>query len=435
MTDALAATLEQTILAHRPLDIDVNWADEIVFPHYDGLSIRNLAHTVLRLFDIPDRSGDRMGDTPLDARLWQHHQGDVRRVVLFISDGLGWRLLQDLIAEDDDIAQTVADLTGDGQLVPITSIAPSTTAAALPSIWTGAGPAATGMLGTQLFLREINTLVSLLHFSPVAGRHRPEVLEEWGLDFETFLPLTTLGEALATRGIPTHLLLQKDLYGSGLSRLMHRNVKHLVRHYGYNDLWIALRDLLHATRRQRCFVTIYWGAVDGISHLHGTTAEHVIAEIRRQLAALRDVLHDAQHGDGRTLFVLAADHGHSPIPNYINLADHPPIIDALRGRAGGESRFAHVYLRHDFRPQVVDYIRAHLADQLAVVHPRAALDAGLFGSDGVHLETPARLGDLTVIAREGSALGDGPLRRFASVSRHGGLSAREMLVPLLLRVL
>ncbi|MEP0761286.1 MAG: hypothetical protein HRF48_00950, partial [Chloroflexota bacterium] len=49
MTATLAADLEQTILAHRPLDIDVSWASEIIFPYYAGLSIRNLAHTVVRL--------------------------------------------------------------------------------------------------------------------------------------------------------------------------------------------------------------------------------------------------------------------------------------------------------------------------------------------------------------------------------------------------
>jgi hypothetical protein len=46
---ALAAALEQAILEHRLMPISSAWADEIVFPYYDGLSIRNLAHTVVRL--------------------------------------------------------------------------------------------------------------------------------------------------------------------------------------------------------------------------------------------------------------------------------------------------------------------------------------------------------------------------------------------------
>jgi len=433
VTATLAADLEQTILAHRPLDIDVSWAGEIVFPYYAGLSVRNLAHTVVRLIGGV-AANERLGKSPLDARLWASLDGRVRRVVLFITDGLGWRLLQEIMAEDAATAQVVADLVGEGTLTPLTSIAPSTTAAALPSIWSGAGPAATGMVGTRLLLREFGVLASLLHYRPLAGKHRSEVLEDWGLDFETFLPVETVAEALAARAIPTYALLQKDLYGSGLSRVMHRGVKQVVRHYGYTDLWIELRNLLHATRRNRCFISAYWGAIDGVSHLFGTVTEQAVAEARCQLRDLRDVLLGPGVGDRRTLFMLVADHGHTPVPDYVSVADHPPLAEALRCGLGGEGRFAHLYLRHDYRQQVADYLRDHLADRLAPLVPSEALCAGLFGRQPPHPETGARLGDLSVIAREGWHIGDRTRAPFGSVSRHGGLSAREMLVPLLMRV-
>ncbi|MEB2288340.1 MAG: alkaline phosphatase family protein [Anaerolineae bacterium] len=434
MTAALAADLEQTILAHRPLDADVPWAGEIVFPYYAGLSIRNLAHTVVRLIGGAAANG-RLGQSPLDARLWTPLDDRVRRAVLFITDGLGWRLLQEIMAEDAAVAQTVADLVGEGTLTPLTSIAPSTTAAALPAIWSGAGPAATGMVGTRLLLREFGVLASLLHFRPLSGRHRSEVLEEWGLDFETFLPVETVSEVLDARAIPTYALLQKDLYGSGLSRVMHRGVKRAVRHYGYTDLWIELRNLLHATRRNRCFISVYWGAVDGVSHLFGTVTEQAIAEARSQLRDLRDVLLGPGVGDRRTLFMLVADHGHSPVRERIDLSAHPPLAEALRCGPGGEGRFAYLYLRHDYRTSVRDYVREHLGDRLATFDPAEALRAGLFGPEAPHTETGPRLGDLTLVAREGVVIQEGPRAGFVSASRHGGLSAREMLVPLVMRMM
>lgn len=434
MTAALAADLEQTILAHRPLDADVPWAGEIVFPYYAGLSIRNLAHTVVRLIGGTAANG-RLGQSPLDARLWTPLDDRVRRAVLFITDGLGWRLLQEIMAEDAAVAQTVADLVGEGTLTPLTSIAPSTTAAALPAIWSGAGPAATGMVGTRLLLREFGVLASLLHFRPLSGRHRSEVLEEWGLDFETFLPVETVSEVLDARAIPTYALLQKDLYGSGLSRVMHRGVKRAVRHYGYTDLWIELRNLLHATRRNRCFISVYWGAVDGVSHLFGTVTEQAIAEARSQLRDLRDVLLGPGVGDRRTLFMLVADHGHSPVRERIDLSAHPPLAEALRCGPGGEGRFAYLYLRHDYRASVRDYVCEHLGDRLATFDPAEALRAGLFGPEAPHTETGPRLGDLTLVAREGVVIQEGPRAGFVSASRHGGLSAREMLVPLVMRMM
>lgn len=434
MTASLAADLERLILSHRPLALDVPWAKEIVFPYYAGLSIRNLAHTVVRLIGGPDVSGP-LGQSPLDARLWAHLRERVRRVVLFVTDGLGWQLLQTLLAEDSGVAQIVADLVGEGTLTPLTSVVPSTTAVALPSLWTGAGPAATGMVGTRLLLREFGVLASLLHFRPLAGKHRNEVLEEWGLDFATFLPVETVAEALAARGVPTWVLLQKDLCGTGLSRVIHRGVRQVIRHVSYTDLWIELRNLLHTTRRNRCFISVYWGAVDGISHLFGTVTEQTITEVRRQLEDLRTVLLGNGVGDRRTLFMLVADHGHAPVPNYLDVNQHPLVLEALRCGPGGEGRFAHLYLRHDYREAVRAYLAERLSQQVATLLPADALAAGLYGPEAPYRETGPRLGDLTVVAREGLTFGEGPHSGNNSISRHGGLSAREMLVPLLMRML
>lgn len=433
-TPSLAGELEQRILDHRLVDLPVTWADEVVFPYYDGLSIRNLAHTAMRLLMGRTPTG-YLGSAPLDDRLWSSYQGQARRVILFISDGLGWRLLNEIMAEDAATAQIMADMVGDGALVPITSIAPSTTAAALPSIWTGAPAATTGMVGTRIMLRELGLLASLLFYRPLAGKHRYDVLEEWGLDFDTFLSAQTLGEALTQRQIPSYVLLQKDLFNSGLSRLMHRGIRHNVRHIGYTDLWITLRDLLRQTRRNRCFVNIYWSAVDGVSHLYGTVTEQSVTEIRRQMGDLRDVLLAEGVGDDRTVFLLAADHGHIPVPQHIDLNQHPPLADALHCGPGGEARFTYLYLRHQHYADALDYVREHLGECVAAVDAPAMLAAGLFGTDEPHPEAGARLGDLLLVARAGYSIIENAAHKRPPLSKHGGLSDREMLVPLLVRAL
>jgi len=427
----LAEEHAQRIRANRLLPVDRAWADEIIFPYYAGLNIRNLAHTVVRLL-VPQAAAARLAASPLDAALWARYQG-VRRVVLFLTDGLGWSLLHELIAQDAATAQIVADLQGEGTLTPITSIAPSTTAAALPAIWTGSGAAGTGLMGTRLLLREFGVLASMLHFRPLAGRFRSEALEDWGLDFETFLTPTTLGELLKTHRVETHLLLEKSLYGSGLSRLMHRGVKHIVPHIGYTDLWLMLRDLLRVTRREKAFVSVYWSGVDSLSHLHGAASEAALDHIRRQLGELRDVLHAERVGDGHTLFMLAADHGHTPVPQQLDLSLHPPIMEGLRCAPGGEERFTYLYLRHARYDAVRAYLDEALAEQVAVLEPSEALAAGLFGPEAPHPEAAARLGDLILAARDGWTIADRPRASTSSASRHGGLSAAEMLVPLLVR--
>jgi hypothetical protein len=430
----LAETLELTILDHRLMDLSTDWADEILFPYYEGLSIRNLAHTVMRLLDKKPPQG-RIGTAPLDLRLWQPWYEQAKRVVLFVSDGVGWRLLQEAIERDPELAQIVADLTGDGHLVPITSVTPSTTAAALPSIWTGASPSATGMVGTTLFLREFGVLADMLYYRPVMGRHRNEVLEDWGLDFDTFVPVETLGEVLSTRRITSYLLLQNSLFGSGLSRLMHRGIQKAVRHASYTDLWIGLRDLLRSTRNEKCFISVYWSAMDAISHMHGTVSEQSITEIRRELGDLRDILLTDGAGDGRTVFMFTADHGHMPVPKYLDLSQQAALVETLRCGMGGEGRLGYLYLRHDFRSQAMEVLNATFPDQLVPFMPEEALRCGLFGPEAPQRETAARIGDLGILVRENIAVGDRPLPGYRSISRHGGMSDREMLVPLLIRSL
>lgn len=433
MLDTQAATLEHTILQHRPLAADVSWADEIVFPYYNGLSIRNLAHTVVRLLDVRPANG-YLGTAPLQPELWEPYWGQTQRVILFISDGLGWQLLQQLVAEDDAIAQIVADLSGDHPLVPITSIAPSTTAAALPCIWTGTAPVGTGMAGTLLFLRELGVVADMLHFTPFAARRSlpNEVLEAWGLDMQHLLPVQTLGEKLSERQIDSTVILQSDLAGSGLSRLMHRGVAHMVRHIGYTDLWLALRQVMHSTRNRRCFVNVYWSAVDSLSHFYGTISEPVIYEIRQQLAALRDVILDERSRDGRTLFMLVADHGHAPVPDTVAPFEHPLFAAAVRITTG-DSRFAHLFLRDGSLAEVMAALRENYGEKIWCVPTADALEAGLFGPEKPHVEAAARLGDLIVVAREGMSLLSQWRQKPGPLSRHAGMSAREMMVPLLLR--
>ncbi|MBI5959771.1 MAG: alkaline phosphatase family protein, partial [Chloroflexi bacterium] len=176
-------------------------------------------------------------------------------------------------------------------------------------------------------------------------------------------------------------------------------------------------------------------AVDGISHLYGTTAEHAINEIRRQLVDLRETLLTDGVGDGRTLFMLAADHGHTPVPDYLDLSQHPLLTEALRCDLGGEGRFAYLYLRNDYRDAIVDYLSTHFSEQVIALNPAEALSAGLFGTEAPYRESAPRLGDLALIARQKLHIGHKPLKSTAVLSRHGGLSDREMLVPLLMRVL
>ncbi len=426
----LADQLEARIRANRLLNLPATWADELIFPYYDGLSLANIPQTITHLL------GAGTGIVPqLNDVVWHGESlvGQIDRVVVFLTDGLGYLWLRQLIKTDSSMADNVADLTDGRGPVPLTSIAPSTTAVALPTLWTGASPAMHGMVGTRMFLREFSVLSDMLAFKPAIGSHRNGIFEDWGMPPETFLPVQTLAERLAEVGVETHLLLPKALMRTGLSRIMHRGVTNPHIHAGYTDLWLRMKDVLTETAGQRCYMNVYWSAVDSMSHLHGAHNRYLEAEIRYQLEQLRLLANDPAVQDGRTLFIVLADHGHYDTPQPILLNENERashIWDAMRGGFGAESRFIYLYLRDGYKQQVIDTVEAHFANCLTWIEPTAALDAGLFGPGVPYREIPHRLGDLILAVRAGFVVGD-PSRKFSTISRHGGLSDWEMLIPLM----
>ncbi len=425
-------TLTQELLtryrANRPLSLDVSWEDEIIYPAYDGFSIANLAQTIGHILGADYH-------TPLHPMLGI--PADVDRVVLFISDGVGYLRLQDLIQTDPEVAELVTALTDGRGATPITSIAPSTTVAALNSFWTGVAPATHGIMGTILFLRELAMMSNMLYFKPYMGNMPVGTLEAWGLDPATLTRTPTLGQKLAEQGIPTHLLSDANLLGSGLSKMLHVGIEYKHKHFGFGDMWGELRKLLLDTRGQKTYVSMYLHNIDILSHYYHAVSPQTGAEIKNQLRELHHIATDPEIADGRTLFMFVADHGHQDAQNFIHLdsPENMPFYDTLRMSYGGDARLGHLYLRDGHRERTLELGKQLFADTMALVSSETALETGLFGIGEHHPEAIYRLGDLITILRPTYRHVDKFRPSDKTISLHAGLSAWEMLVPLLWKVI
>lgn len=427
MTAALADALEARIRANRLLDLPVPWAGELVFPHYGGLSIYNLAQSVAQVLGVELPPG-----APLDEAVWGGSSpvGQVDRVVMFLSDGIGYRWLRRFMDDDPALRQAVADLSDGRGPLPLTSITPSTTAAALTTLWTGHTPIAHGIVGLTMFLREFSMPFYSLTFAPPGRRFAENTYAQWGLNPDTFIPVEGLAPALQAAGVPTHLLLDYRLMEGGLSRMLHRGVSARHFHLSLSDFWLRLGETLRATAGQRCVVSIYWPGVDALAHAYGADTPYTRAEIRQQFENLTRVLQDKSARDGRTLLFFLADHGHHDVPQLVDFRRHPqagPVRAALRFGMSGEGRLPYLNLLPDQRGAALDALSRDFADDLAWVDSRAAADAGLFGPEPAYTEALHRLGDAVIIPRLGRLVIDSSPE--AVVSAHGGLTDWEMLVP------
>lgn len=321
------------------------------------------------------------------------------QVVLLVVDGLG--ALQ--LAERRSLAPAMSEM----ERSTITTVAPSTTAAALTSLATGLTPAEHGLLGYRL--GQGNAVLNVLRWR--LGEHdaRNKIAPE---SYQPHLPFF---------GRPVPVVSRGHFRGSGFTDAHLRGAPL----FGWS---VASSIPVEAGRLLRAgepFVYAYYDGLDRIAHERGL-GEHYDAEfayVDHLVAELAAVL-----PPGAALAV-SADHGEIEVTSRpIDLAAETGVTARL---ISGEGRFRWLH----FAPAEVEpacaALGAHLGELAWVLTRDELIATGIFGGD-LSPAYRARLGDVAVIARQAVSFLDPADRGDAGlVGRHGSLSPSEMLVPLL----
>jgi predicted AlkP superfamily pyrophosphatase or phosphodiesterase len=397
-----------------------------VLPHYDGLSIANIPATIAALLgtDLP-------GALPaLSEEIWTEWRPGLRRVVLVVLDALGYRMLQRVSASGDGRAFTA--LAKAGRLIPLTSVFPSTTDAALVSLGTGRPPAEHGWLAYTMYLRELGIAANAILLSSFWTRKTDELLD-WGLDPSTLIPVPRLAERLASVGVATGAVFYSGFRDTGFSTMLYKGVSERRGHLHASDLWVQLRHLLAKTRRSRAFITAYWSGLDTLAHAYGPDTDQCEAEFQTMSHLLSRQFLDSLTAADRegTLLLITADHGqiHIPAERILNADQDPELLRHLMVPIMGESRAAFIHPRPGRIRAVRDHLETSYPEWFVVRDSVEVLESGLLGKR-IADETYARAGELIVLPRGARAL-QHTQPSVALVGRHGGLTPEEMLVPLI----
>jgi hypothetical protein len=322
-----------------------------------------------------------------------------RRVVLLVLDGLGWSMLQ---AHREKLP-TLAALEGG----VVTSVVPSTTAAGLTSITTGATPGEHGLVGYRIGIG--GAVLNVL---------------KWRSDGDK----KSVPDPVETQPVPPFLGKPVQV----VSRGEFDETKFTTAHLRGSQLWgwRTTAVLVEHVRRRvadgEAFVHVYYDGIDKVAHEFGLRDGFLDAELAfvdRLVAELLDAL------DGDTALVVTADHGqvHVGSEGVHTLGDLDPLISAY----AGESRFRSLYARSGAAAELADAARERYGD-LAWVFTRDELfDDGWFGPAPRDV-VRSRIGDVVLAAREAAAFADPNSKREAKlVGCHGSVTADEMYVPLL----
>ena len=392
-------------------------------PNYRDGSIANVPATVAALLGAPF-----VGLPALPEGLWRPLGSEIKRVVLLTLDGFGWNLFQARQALVTAVSQK-ATLTHQ-----LTSIFPSTTVAALSSLWTGAAPAQHGLVGLKLFFPDFAVSAGMLDFSPLFYKAH-NALVDAGLNPETFLQHPGVGEQLAQAGIATYAFKGREIVDSVLSKMHGRGVTESFGVVSFADMLVQMRELLDKRVGERLFINAYWPSIDSLSHYHTWQGTAVSAELRTLFDQLQvdflEALTDVARQE--TAFFIVADHGQelTPLSHQIFLADHPQLEQMLFMRPTGEPRVLYLYTKHGCHEATIEYINTKLGHAMTAVSAQDALEMGLLGPAPFAANVADRLGDVVVIMRGGYTLFPEQERKKAHkmIGRHGGMSHAEMQVP------
>jgi len=385
-----------------------------MLPDYDGFCVARIPNVIQQALGC-DGHPTALGETLAAPRS--------RRVVLLILDGLGYHKFVSL--RRNGRLQTLGVLADRGKVLPLTSVFPSTTVAALASYATGRTPQEHGLIGYRLYLRETGTITNMIHLTAL-GQESEGAIQALGLDLNTFLGGETVFGRLTDAGIATHTLLPQHITRSGLSSLLYRGCSAIHGCVTWTDMLTTARRIL-TDEDGPTLVTLYWPSLDSVGHTRGPDTEAYAAEAAAIDQALRCELVDRVDD---VLLMVSSDHGFVSMDStdYISLESLPPLAATCLIPPLGEPRTSYLYARQDADITAVDRFE-HA--ELWCLSSRGAMERGLFGVGTPHPEARYRIGDLVVTSTGKTGIAHPYATSAKLPGMHGGLTEEEMLVPLL----
>jgi hypothetical protein len=419
-----------TLEAHRIAGLETG--QSTIHPYYEGRSLANLPASVCQWLGVPP-----FGAEALAPEIMAAFPGPFRHVIVLLVDGLGLdrfsQYLQAGQAESGNHERFSlwSRLMEQATLLPLTSIVPSTTSAALTTLWTGRTPAEHGVVGYEMWLKEYGISANMITHAPASYLGEPGSLRKAGFDPLTFVPNPTLGPHLAANGVQPYAFQHFSIAHSGLTAMLFPQVA-LYPFRTLSDLWVTLPAHYQAHARERTYTYIYWSELDELSHRFGPGDERVELEFANfsfLVGHFLEALKGRTQGD--TLFLVSADHGHlsTPRSDRLDLRSHPRLASWLHMLPTGESRLAYLYTRPGCEQNIREYLDQALPGKFVLLPSEQVLQSGLLGGGQTHPRLAERVGDFVLLAQDDAYLW-WPDKDNFMLGRHGGLSAIEMEIPL-----
>ncbi|MCP4762206.1 MAG: alkaline phosphatase family protein [archaeon] len=384
-----------------------------ILPDYNGNSIINLMSTI-----ISNYGGQ--SEYPHLTLLQPSELEKNTNIVLIILDGLGYKFL----SEYGKNTILYEKLKG-----KMTSVFPSTTAAALTTFFSGLAPQNHAILSWFLYLRELGLVSTILKMT-VRGLNTSILNNNYSpTSFFSFK------SPMDDFQVKKFLILPNDIINSDYSRNVYMSGSRIGYH-GLNDFYTQISDLIKKSDESK-FIAGYWPQFDHIAHMYGINSKEAQRHLKKLERALIRFLESIEDYSSNTKVIITADHGQIDIPqqNIINLNKITELESTLTLPISGEFRAPFFYVRPSKINQFESYIENNLSHIGMLIKGEDLISKNYFGYGKPHPRLFDRTGDYVFLIKENYIIKDELLSQNkndpALIGYHGGLSEDEMLVPLI----
>ena len=400
-----------------------------VSPDYTGYCLSNVPSTVQSLFNVN-------GDRPLLPRdaLGDVETSGIENVVLLLCDGLGYNEWQRQSAKG-----FIGAISKMGNVRPITTVFPSTTAAALTTVSTGLTPQEHGLPEWYVYMEELGEVIVTLPFTRAGESGRDTLVGE--LDPRSLFDGDTIFQRLSEEGVSCSSLSNRVVANSAYSKVS-RAGSNLISYASAADMTVSLRRLLEKSHGPN-FVYVYWSYVDTIEHIYGPNTDEATVEASLLSHAFQEGLLSKLGRDAakKTLILVTADHGQVNIEpektvfmnRFAKLArSFERTPSGARIPPWGSARDAYMLVDGARLGATKEYLEKKLAGVATVLETEEAIQQGLFGINRPSRKFRRRIGNLMILPH-GTKTVWFRYRKDDILSlrgHHGGLMPDEMTIPL-----
>jgi hypothetical protein len=375
-------------------------------PDYAGGGLANL------IASIVEGCGGAPRHPPL-ALLPPRELREARNILLLLIDGLGDNYLR-------------REGAGGALLVKrrgaITSVFPSTTASAITTSYTGWTPLEHGLTGWWTLFGEAGCVGAPLPFQR-RGEKSP-----LGAPAKRIYRAGSLFDGLARRSI---VVSYRPIVDSTY------NLHHCgcAERRAYDKLEGLVEETVAAVKSgpDPKYIYAYWPEFDALSHRYGNASAETRAHFKAVDAAFGELMRRLAGTD--TMVVATADHGFvdSVGADALEFADGPGLAALLRYPLCGETRVALCHVQEGREREFMQRAGDWLGERARVCPSMDLAREGWFGVGEPHPRLTERIGDVALVMNGRATVKDWTPGepRHRHVGHHGGTSADELLIPLI----